>query len=109
MGLLVMLVVAGMIYFFLRSAQRTGVNAHLAQSFEPTRVRSNPRLRRPRPATPSTPQPSFESDSCELCGARPQVRYVNPTVGSVFEFCGHHGRRHRAGLLENGFQEATPP
>ena len=53
-----------------------------------------------------TPAPLTRADRCDRCSAAAQVRALLP-AGELL-LCGHHGRAHRARLLEIG-AELHPP
>ncbi len=51
--------------------------------------------------TPATGTTFGPLDRCDRCGARALARAVLPCGGELL-FCGHHGRRFRAALLDLG-------
>lgn len=46
------------------------------------------------------------SDRCDACGPTSQAFFIAGKGNKVLFFCGHHGRKHEAALIAQGFEIA---
>lgn len=46
------------------------------------------------------------SDRCDACGPTSQAFFIAGKDDKVLFFCGHHGRKHEAALIAQGFDIA---